>query len=544
MGNGPHDLLAGIYRPLLERFEAAAKDPVAAQEARLRSLLAANATSEYGRRHGFASIGSMKEFRAHVPRVEFDDIAAEVARIADGEQGILTTEPVQRFVKTSGTTGPSKRIPITASLAAEVRDAQLVWLIHLLRESPRHANGAKLALVSPEDGELTPGGLPVGANTGRMQRALPWFVRVQTKPPREVLAVKNPEVRAFLVALAAAGTDVGSLTTANPSTVWMLAKRLRAWAEPLADALARGGIPDRCADGTPIPGGVQYVLSRFFPRRRARAAALRSAAAGNGALFPALWPRLTTVNCWRGGPAKFWLDLLAPELGGLPVRDPGISASEGFFAVPLESGTAAGVLLSNGPVFELDPVGGGETVPIDRVETGAEYELFITTCGGLWRYAMRDVLKVVGFHHRAPLVEFVRKAGNVLSITGEKVTESHVLAAAAHAAERCGYVLSGAGATVVKADPPHYLALLEVERARDEQRARREETDLAEAFDRALGEANVEYEGKRADGRLGPARVKVVADGSFERLRRARLAAGAPEAQVKIPALFPDGDPF
>ena len=96
----------------------------------------------------------------------------------------------------------------------------------------------------------------------------------------------------------------------------------------------------------------------------------------------------------------------------------------------------------------------------------------------------------------------------------------------------------------IKADPPHYLGLLEVEQARDELRARREEMDLGEAFDRALGEANVEYEGKRADGRLGAARVRVVADGSFERLRRARIEAGAPEAQVKIPSLFPDGDPF
>jgi hypothetical protein len=532
MGNGPHDLLAGICRPILERFRAAAKDPAGAQRARLAELLAANARSEYGRRFGFDSIRTPAEYRERVPAIDFDAIAPEVERLGHGENGILTEEPVLRFVKTSGTTGASKRIPVTASLAREVRDAQLVWLVNLLRESPKHADGAKLLLVSPGDGATTPGGLAVGANTGRMQDAMPWFVRFDTVPHAKINALKDPEVRAFLVALAAAGKDVGTITTANPSTVWMLSKRLRAWAEPLADALSKGGIPDVTPDGTRIPSGVVYVLSKLFPARPMRANAMRDAARRD-ALFPALWPKLTTVNCWRGGPAAFYLEKLAPELAGIPVRDVGISASEGFFAVPLESGTASGVLLAGGPYFELEPAGGGEPVGVEGLEEGREYELRISTCGGLWRYSMRDVVRVTGRWENAPLIEFVRKSGSILSITGEKVTEPQVLSAAMRAAN--GTPLAGAGAMIEKADPPRYVALVEPEPG----------TTLADgfaaAFDAALIAANVEYAGKRSDGRLAPATLRLLPPGSFEAKRRERVAKGGPETQVKTPVLFPEG---
>lgn len=535
MGNGPYDLLKGIYRPLLERFETAARDPERAQRERLAALLARDAQTDYGRRCGFASIRTAEEFRARVPAVDFDDLAPEVERIANGARDVLAHDEVVRFVKTSGTTGPAKRIPVTASLAREVRDAQLVWLVHMLKENPKHADGTKLTLVSPEDEERTPAGIPVGANTGRMQRALPWFVRFGSRPHPDVLAVKDAALRGYLVALSAAGSDVGIVTTANASTVWQLARRLREWSDSIAEALDRGGVPEALPDGTPVPEALRRGLARRFKRRRAQARRLRAAASSSAPLFPALWPRLTTVNCWRGGPAAFWLEKLGSELGGIPVRDPGFSASEGFFAVPLESGTAAGVLLAHGPFFEFEPLEGGDPVGVEGLVEGREYEIRITTCGGLWRYAMRDVIRVVGRHARAPLVEFVRKAGSILSITGEKVTEPHVLAAAAAAARATGTRIAAAGATLETGEPPRYVALVEPEGPAPDPAA------FARAFDEALRAANVEYAGKRADGRLGAASARVVPGGSWDALRRAQLAAGAPEAQVKVPVLFPPG---
>lgn len=546
-GNGPHDLLAGIFRPVLDRFRAAARDPGAAQDARLRAILAANAQTDYGRRYGFAAIRTTAEYRARVPRVEFDDIAGDVERIASGEENVLTAERVERFVKTSGTTGASKRIPVTSSLARESRNAQIVWLVNLLREDKRHANGTKLVLVSPATSETTAAGIPVGANTGRMQKALPWFARLDTAPPEPVLAVKDADVRAFLVAVGAAAADAGSISTANPSTLWLLARRLRTWTDAIARVLQDGDLPQATPDGVPIPAGWRWMHRRLFRPRAKRAAALRRACASTGPLFPALWPRLTTVNTWRGGAASFWLERLAPELGGLPVRDPGLAASEGFFAVPLESGTAFGVPHCAGPVFELDPVDGGPTVGVHETEEGREYELFVTTPGGLHRYAMRDVVRAGPRWENVHTLAFARKSGSFLSVTGEKVSDVQVLQAAAEAARATGVQVGAAGAALEMGEPPAYVAIVEraytpvpVPAPTPDGEARLL-AELAAAFDRALAAANVEYAGKREDGRLAPARARFVPPGSFEAKRRARVTGGGPDTQVKMPVLFADG---
>jgi hypothetical protein len=58
--------------------------------------------------------------------------------------------------------------------------------------------------------------------------------------------------------------------------------------------------------------------------------------------------------------------------------------------------------------------------------------------------------------------------------------------------------------------------------------------------DGELSARNIEYESKRSSRRLGTPVFKQVAAGSFTALRQRRVAAGAPEAQVKIPHLSTD----
>ena len=55
----------------------------------------------------------------------------------------------------------------------------------------------------------------------------------------------------------------------------------------------------------------------------------------------------------------------------------------------------------------------------------------------------------------------------------------------------------------------------------------------ASAMDRALRDANVEYDSKRKSQRLGPTTIRVLPPGSYARYRLARAKDGAPDAQVK-----------
>jgi hypothetical protein len=86
------------------------------------------------------------------------------------------------------------------------------------------------------------------------------------------------------------------------------------------------------------------------------------------------------------------------------------------------------------------------------------------------------------------------------------------------------------------ADPPYYCIALEPVAGQADDRWR----TLLRACDQELQRVNIEYAAKRTSLRLGSPRLSLVAAGSFERLRAERVAAGAPDAHVKVPHLWRD----
>ena len=68
-------------------------------------------------------------------------------------------------------------------------------------------------------------------------------------------------------------------------------------------------------------------------------------------------------------------------------------------------------------------------VRIDQLEPGHRYQVVVTTAGGLYRYAMNDLVEVAGVHRATPLLRFVQKGRGVTNLTGEKLYEAQVIEA-------------------------------------------------------------------------------------------------------------------
>ncbi len=62
---------------------------------------------------------------------------------------------------------------------------------------------------------------------------------------------------------------------------------------------------------------------------------------------------------------------------------------------------------------------------------------------------------------------------------------------------------------------------------------------LARNLDRTIGRNNCEYESKRESARLAPATVNLLKPGTYKALRKNLVAAGIPDAQIKISHLNP-----
>ena len=61
-----------------------------------------------------------------------------------------------------------------------------------------------------------------------------------------------------------------------------------------------------------------------------------------------------------------------------------------------------------------------------ELKEGATYYIIPTTCYGLYRYHISDLVRVTGFLGKTPLVEFLGKGHRFANLTGEKLSEYHV----------------------------------------------------------------------------------------------------------------------
>ena len=515
-GNGPYRLLRGLQKHLVDRFLTSIERPREAQEARLEILLAQARGTAFGREHGLDKVRTLADWRSAMPVRSHIDLLPWLDRVADGERDVLTREAPQMLLETSGTTGRPKHLPCTATWAKGVADAQALWLLALIRDHEVITKGKALTIVSPAEHARSAGGLPIGSNTGRMSAAQPWFIRMRYPVPAPVFGLADVELRQYAILRYALQSDLVTMTTANPSTILLLCRRLQQWREALSADLR---------DGTLRRGPAE----RLDPALRRRLWwSLRRRTPPTDWRPVAIWPRLTTINCWRGGSAAYFVDRLPGALGGdVPVREVGITASEGYFAVPMGADWGGGVLWLLGHVMEFVDAA-GEPRWAWELEAGEQVRLVVSTEAGLYRYDLADTLEVLGRCGNTPVVRFVGKSGRYLNATGEKVAAAQVSEAMRRAAAHVGVHPVGFTARTRMAEVPCVeLAVEGVDAAAL--------PTLTAAFEDALRDVNIEYASKRGTHRLGPCVARGVPAGTYAAFRAARVAAGAPAGQVKDP---------
>lgn len=513
-------------------FMRGTTDPLGLQTERLIAILRRNADTEIGRRYGFRSIRSFTELRRRVPIHTYDDLEPRIARMTRGERGVLTTEPPLLYCRTSGSTGTPKHIPVTPSFVEEFSRTQKMWLRQLLQDHPRLLGGRLLSIVSPAEEGRTPDGTPYGAMTGYSYSTQYAAARAAYVLPYEVMTIHDFAAKYYVALRLAAGRRISMVFATNPSTLVLLGRLLAEHGPAIVRDVRDGTL----SPPAPLDGPLEQTLADRLRPDAARARALDAMLERDGSLRPAaIWPDLCLLATWQGGTAPFYLRQLPAYYGPLPARDLGLIASEGYLSVPLRDGTPGGLAALSGLVLEFQPLAPDGTVEdaclhAGEVEVGGRYTVVLTNSGGLYRYAIGDVVEVVEKLGAAPVIAFRHKIGNVLSMTGEKVTEAQVVDAMTEVTASLDGDPAGFTVTVALGDTPAYLLAAEPHAT----------SAMLEAFDRALRARNIEYDAKRASLRLGPPVGLDLPAGTYLRLRREQTASGAPDGQWKVPHLVRD----
>src|SRR5215218_7945112 len=416
----------------LRHFNALCRTPVQAQDRLLRQILETNADTEFGRRHGFAGIATLTQFQERVPISAYEDLEPYITAEMQGRPNQLTKDPPVLFTTTSGTTGNRKYIPMTREGKHAMSHVTLLWFCGLYRDHPGVVGGRILSVVGPEVESHAPSGVPCGAESGHAYRTLPGPVRSMYTAPYPVFAIEDYEAKYYTLLRLAAGQNISCIATVNPSTVLLLGDRLAQHTESIIRDVRDGSLSSEL----PVPQDLRDSLHLRPDPERARRLE-QATADGGGVLRPGLaWPKLAAVGCWKGGTVGAYLarfDTLFPQRP--PVRDFGYYATELRGSVPLSDQGDAGAVAVGTNVLEFSPAGddrapeGRELLPVERLEEGQRYFVYVTSASGLYRYDMNDIVEVAGHYRKTPLIRFIQKGKGVVSFTGERLYETQVIAA-------------------------------------------------------------------------------------------------------------------
>lgn len=508
--------------------------PAACQAAVLRRILSANVNSRYGQAHGFATLNDPVAYRNQVPIVDYDALVPWIERIKHGEAGVLTTAPVLMFEKSSGSTASSKYIPYTAALRSEFQAATGVWLYDLYSQRPALRRAGAYWSVSPaaRAAEVTAGGLQVGfdddtAYFGALTR---WVLRQLLLLPPAVRHVPDMDTNRYVtLRFLLDGAGPGLVSIWNPSFLTLLVRQATVEGDRLVADLAAGTLtPPR-----PLAPAIQALLSQGLRPNSARSRALKTALARTGeALGTALFPHLQLISCWTDGAAARFLPDLQALFAGVEIQGKGLLATEGVVSFPL-IGRPGAVLALTSHYYEFvrDGDAGGPALGAHEVVAGARYTVLLTTGGGLYRYALHDLIEVVGFAGLTPLVTFVGKSRQISDVVGEKLNELHVAASLAIFLAEAG--AEGAFAMLAPewGEPPGYVLYLAWGGGQDDALAR-----CTASLEQRLRD-NHHYAYARDLGQLAPVVCRRIANDAEARYMQGCEALGQRAGEIKPTAL-------
>ncbi|WP_434041377.1 MULTISPECIES: GH3 auxin-responsive promoter family protein [Sorangium] len=535
-----HSAFVGVSRLARLRFEAQAHRAGAVNERLLLDIVRRHQGTEFGRRHHFSAIRTAGDFQRAVPIATYDDLRADIERMARGAQRVLTAYPVTAFALTSGTTGTQKLIPVTALTHRQLTQTVLTSRGIVFKAIPAsREDRPAVSLMSALLTGQTEGGFPTGSISCYMMRtALERRPGAWASPPQAFHVPAHPDALYLHLLFALAQPALGTIIAPFASGLLDFFQILEARWPALVEDLGRGAVrPDVALP----PELAQPIRARLRADPGRASAVAKELERGLDGIARRLWPALSHVSGGTSGSFRIYAEKLARYVGDVPIYSPFYVSSEAMLGINLGLGAPVYALLPSSAFYEFIPADELDAERpsvrrIDELSEGERYEIVVTTHGGLYRYRMGDVIEVARHHRRAPVVELIHRRGCLLNIAGEKTSEHAIHRALDEALSREALELVDFS-TMEDAESALKRYVVFVELTDGSRPASIER--LAGRIDEALRAANPHYATLR--GRLGPLSLHVVQPGTFRALRELLVRRGASPGQVKVPRVVTEG---
>ena len=482
-------IIRRLYANRLNQIDQFRLNPVEIQQKVLSDLLAAAASTEWGRQYGFSSIRSSADFNARVPVRSYEDYQPIIERLRAGQRDLTWPGSYRWFAKSSGTTSSkSKFIPVSRESLYKchyqaARDILAIYCSNY--SSTRMFSGKALTLGGSSRINQLGNNSVSGDLSAILLSNTPFYIELIRTPDRATALIEDFEEKLGLITKIASKQNVTSFSGV-PSWYLTLIKSvlghtgksnlLEVW--PNLEVFFHGGIsftPYREIYRKLIPGDQMHYMETY-------------------------------------------------------------NASEGFFGIQDDPARNDMLLmLDYGIFYEFIPAAkaGSDSPPVltlGEVQKNVNYAMVISTNGGLWRYLIGDTIVFTDtnpyrFRITGRTRHFINAFGEeLIAENAEKALEAACLGTGASILEyTAGPVFMG------ELSRGTHEWLIEFEKEPDDLQK------FTRLLDETLKAVNSDYEAKRhKDINLVMPLVKSVPRGTFTRWLRSKNKLGG---QNKVPRL-------
>jgi len=369
------------------------------QEDQTRWLLAClqrNAHCAFGQTHHFSAINSVEAFQASVPIQDYESLRDPIERIGAGAADILFNGMPVAFEQTGGSTGGTRLIPYTEHSIADFRRALQQWLHTLIATHGLHDGHAYWALSPATRARAaTPGGIPVGLPDAAYfgPEAGAAFARLTAVPLELATETDVIRWREHTLYWLLRCEDLAMISVWSPTFFSSLLDALPNHADRLFASLRRDDPPAaKRFESYLVSGETRY-----------------------------LWPHLRLVSCWADASSAPYFRALQQRIQHAHFQPKGLLSTEAVVSVP--DAVDQALLTTNSGFYEfVDPH--GNVRPAWQLCAGEQYDVLLTTAGGLYRYRSGDCVICQGHAGDLPILAFAGRTGITSDMVGEKLTDA------------------------------------------------------------------------------------------------------------------------
>ena len=494
--------------------------------------------TEIGKKWRFSDINTVEDFRQILPLTKYEDYQPYIKRIVEnGEQNLLTSEPVAQFAPSSGTTGHMKLIPMTNVSFGE--------------NLPRPSGNDKILFLAlfHTFKPTTPSGIPIGYLSERISKFLMEGYPSNYLVPPEAYDLDSFGIGLYLQMLCGLKNASVNLLKAPfiPTVLNGISLLKSDWRQLLQD-IRLGRVDPSISIDCKLRRIVENSLGGADPERADQLQAVfeQSKEVNFKDLLLAIWPKLKMIECGCSGTMSSYIPTLQHYATSVHISSFIYACSEaGVFGVSAKPGKETSLFrLLPHNFYEFIPLANAthdnpSTLLSSEVKKGNIYELVLTTpASGFCRYRLGDFVKVIEQTKEGPLIDLCGRGKMRLDLHPHVLYEMNMelalTALTSITSSRIDYIVS----VDVSCYNQRYKVWLEIE-----DNTGIEVATLDEFIDKSLQNVDQTYSYHRSNDLIRQIAVARVANGTFSMImdfmKSKTLNA---EMQLKIPRMIIDND--